>query len=90
MKKMGDLMKELGFREEGAESVKRAFVENLRRVLEQQEAGRRSPPRGESVSVSSQCPVVKSALEKETSGPQQLSLFETESSPRRTRRPRAG
>ena len=29
MKKVGDLMAELGFREDGSDSVKRAFVENL-------------------------------------------------------------
>ena len=29
MKKMGDIMKELGFRPEGSEAVKKAFVKNL-------------------------------------------------------------
>ena len=29
MKKVGDLMAELGFREEGSDGVKRAFIENL-------------------------------------------------------------
>mgnify|MGYP003683101119 CR=1 FL=1 len=29
MKKMGDLMKELGFRPEGSDAVKKAFVKNL-------------------------------------------------------------
>ncbi len=32
MKKVGDLMAELGFRPEGSESVKRAFIENLVRA----------------------------------------------------------
>ncbi len=29
MKKVGDLFEELGFRKEGSDSVKRAFIENL-------------------------------------------------------------
>lgn len=32
MKKVGDLMAELGFRPDGSESVKRAFIENLVRA----------------------------------------------------------
>ena len=32
MKKVGDLMAELGFRAEGSDSVKRAFIENLVRA----------------------------------------------------------
>lgn len=32
MKKVGDLMAELGFRKEGSDSVKRAFIENLVRA----------------------------------------------------------
>ncbi len=29
MKKMGDIMKELGFRPEGSDEVKKAFIKNL-------------------------------------------------------------
>lgn len=32
MKKVGDLMAELGFRKEGSDSIKRAFIENLVRA----------------------------------------------------------
>ena len=32
MKKVGDLMAELGFKPEGSEGVKRAFIENLVRA----------------------------------------------------------
>lgn len=92
MKKLGDLMKELGFREDGSESVKKAFVENLRRVLEQQEAGRPPVRAREAVAVSAKCPVVKTAFQDAAANPpEQLSLFETpETSRRRPRRSRAG
>ncbi len=35
VKKVGDLFEELGFRKEGSDSVKRAFVENLVRAATQ-------------------------------------------------------
>lgn len=35
MKKVGDLFEELGFRKDGSDSVKRAFVENLVRAATQ-------------------------------------------------------
>lgn len=90
MKKLGDLMKELGFREEGAESVKRAFVENLRRVLEQQEAGRPVARAREAVAVSAECPVVKTAFQGVANPPEQLSLFEVGGTVLGPRRSRAG
>lgn len=90
MKKMGDLIKELGFREEGSDSVKRAFVENLRRVLEQQEAGRQVAPAREVVVASSKCPVVKTAFHASVNAPEQLSLFETTETFLRPKRSRAG
>ncbi len=89
MKKMGDLMKELGFREEGSESVKRAFVENLRRVLEQQEAGKPASPAREAVATSAKCPVVKTAFQSAANPPEQLSLFETTETVLRPKRVRA-
>jgi hypothetical protein len=34
MRRVGDIMKELGFKEEGPESTKRAFIENLVKAAE--------------------------------------------------------
>ncbi len=44
MKKVGDLFAELGFREDGSESVKRAFVENLVRAAGGAPVSRRTAP----------------------------------------------
>jgi len=54
VKKVGDLFEELGFRKEGSEGVKRAFVENLVRAaaqipLPQADRPRRSTERSQEV-----------------------------------------
>lgn len=49
MKKVGDLFAELGFRPEGSDSVKRAFVENLVKAASQNASAVARPPSAASV-----------------------------------------
>ena len=44
MKKVGDLMAELGFKPEGSDSVKRAFIENLVRTANENSRPRSVAP----------------------------------------------
>lgn len=99
MKKLGDLMNQLGFRADAPDSVKSALLENLRRTLEEQNASRSGAPPApvtvletEAVATADRCPVVQTALHRESSVsiPEQLSLFETPSAPRKKPSPRAG
>lgn len=87
MKKMGQLMSELGFRENAPESVKKAFLENLNRVLaEQRRALADQKAQNPSLQEMPECPVVQAVLNP----PQQLSLFETIASAKPQRKSRVG
>lgn len=86
MKKIGDLMAELGFRQDAPESVKKAFIESLSRSLAEQSATASAH-----ISEKTQAIVASPAMsiKKPTAlaGPEQLSLFETNPEPLK---PRAG
>lgn len=76
MKKIGELMKELGFRPEGSDEVKRAFIENLLAGLAPEARAQvlKTQPR----------------LAKTAKPPEQMSLFETEPLKPQSSKPKVG
>jgi hypothetical protein len=68
MKKLGDIMEDLGFRQEGSFEVKKAFIKNLIRQANESEAQRKLEREFESDKTSP-------SQEDKNLGDEQLSLF---------------
>jgi hypothetical protein len=60
MKKMSEIMKELGFDENGSEDVKKAFIKNLIKTVNYQENGADVLPIKEELKAGSHLPDLKS------------------------------
>lgn len=85
MKKLGQLMEELGFRKDAPEEVKKAFIESLSRTLSPEQ---QRHFKAEFIEGTSQSPAT--ARPKATLSPEQLSLFENPEPTPRGKTPRAG
>ena len=76
MKKVGDLFEELGFRKDGSEGVKRAFLKNLVRAANESAIERGQLPLKVQVAAPSKAPIKEQQLSfnfealEETSGPE--------------------